>query len=994
MVSSMAPDAMNAAPTPSHGDVPLPAENEQTAAGEPVEYEALSQPQASSVMPPTYGSAGIPNPTLDASTVTSTSSPPTMTTALVSSLSPAQTLAAPTIAPPICLRGTSTAMATPGEAALEKKSLTLLELPTDILRLIVKEITHTNDLTSLALVHSTLYHQAIPQIYSRFDIVWPDPSAPPPEGKNVDALTYGLSTLCLGSAFARTAHRRSNNLRRRGQNSTTAHRNRTVADAACTSSEHTRFGSPNYAQFTRKFSLGNGPPEWFADYMINKEAGKMLGTLVALSVAKMQNLENFVWDMPTGVMSDVFMALAALPDFDPVHKECKLDRLWIRWHNNSRTTQARSPPGSPSSSPEPLPAPPQLFVPQGSNLTPVGIMLPAYGGHPRPRPAIAYASSHVEYPTFSVVPPLRSLTVLDIDEVAYLDELAVLIERSYGRLNELRIGIASHAVSKDFVQTWDGSELQQVDLEASWPGESIIGDRRLGGVLGTLVGRIYDIRKKSTTSKTLPNTESATAIPASTGIQAANNTSNSSADADDSEMTPGGSTSAQNLFVASPQLPNTATAGRTGTANTESATNGSLGMAGSESQDKVEDGYESTMQLDRKLKLTTLELERVPLSMQVLVRAIDWTSVTALTILSCPQDHSLWRQLRKNFRPTPAASQGYGISPVPARLASGVNSAPPTLDYYLALKKIHTDRVCKTLLSFISDTLAPNSLEVLILQNRPYTDMSRVVSIQDIFKSAVKPHSASLTKLLINGYLWPQTEILESAQRMRRIWTLPATLVKYVTSGRMASLRELAFSLHYRDWHTFLQRLPGLPQLRSLHILNIADHVVENLSMYDLAMQITDVVTLRPETPLCFVAICDKCYEIVESRGSDTTGDEADEPGESGSVHGANNVSIDGGSDSSSSAASDDEDEDANEDNDSDGDIDVGVGGGNAGANGMQVMLSAEHDSDADVSDSSESDQDSQLLEGDGPRPMRLRMREIFFYDEKVAIFKARHGRL
>lgn len=850
-------------------------------------------------------------------------------------------------------------------------------------------------MTSLALVHSTLYHQAIPQIYSRFDIVWPDPSAPPPEGKNVDALTYGLSTLCLGSAFARTAQRRSNDLRRRGQNPTSVHRDKTVADAAYTNNENTRFSSPNYAQFTRKFSLGNGPPEWFADYMINKEAGKMLGTLVALSVAKMQNLENFVWDMPTGVMSDVFMALAALPDFDPIHNECKLDRLWIRWHNNSQISQARSPPGSPSSSPEPPPAPPQLFVPQGSNLTPVGIMLPPYGGHPRPRPAIAYASSHVEYPTFSVIPPVRSLTVLDIDEVAYLDELAVLIERSYGRLKELRIGIASHAVSRDFVQTWDGSELQQVDLEATWPGESIIGDRRLGGVLGALVGRIYDIRKKPATFKNLPDAHSAIAIPASTGIQAANDTNNSSANAGDSKTTPGESTSAQPFCVASPHQPNTVTAGMARMANAESAANNGFGMAINESQDKVEDGYKSTMQPDRRLRLATLELERVPLSTQVLVRAIDWTNVTALTILSCPQDHSLWRQLRKNFRPTPAGSHGYGISPVPATMASGVNSAPPALDYYLALKKIHTDRVCKTLLSFIRDTLAPNSLEVLILQNRPYTDMSRVVSIQDIFKSAVKPHSASLTKLLINGYLWPQTEILESAQRMRRIWTLTATLVKYLTSGRMASLRELAFSLHYRDWHTFLQRLPSLPQLRSLHILNIVDHVVENLSMYDLAMQITDVVTLRPETPLCFVGISDKCYEIVESRGSDTAGDEADEPGESGGVHGA---SIDGGSDLSTSASDDededeDEDDDANEDDDSDGDI-VGVVGGNTAANGMQVMLSAENDSDADVSDSGESDQDSQLVDGDEPRPIRLRMREIFFYDEKVTIFKARHGRL
>ncbi|CAI4216734.1 unnamed protein product [Parascedosporium putredinis] len=96
-----------------------------------------------------------------------------------------------------------------GKALAERSGqLTLLELPVDILRLVVHEITHTNDLTSLALTNSTLYSLAVPQIYSRFDIVWPDSDAVAAESKSVDALTYGLSTLCLGSSFARRAHLR------------------------------------------------------------------------------------------------------------------------------------------------------------------------------------------------------------------------------------------------------------------------------------------------------------------------------------------------------------------------------------------------------------------------------------------------------------------------------------------------------------------------------------------------------------------------------------------------------------------------------------------------------------------------------------------------------------------------------------------------------------------------------------------------------------------
>ncbi|CAK7225646.1 hypothetical protein SBRCBS47491_005962 [Sporothrix bragantina] len=1092
-VSSMAPAPVKAAPAPVVEEVPPSAEAEaeqpddstpdgipettvnnapepelkeatataealepSTTAAAPVEYEALPQPQAPPVAPPTYVSEEIIISAFDAPAVitTTSSSPPTMTSALASTLSSTQASAtpaaptapvtqaavpalatAPIIAPPTTplalhpIRSSGPggppvgsnpkhtkqpAKAVPSEKPAEvavfsdgasaKKPLTLLELPVDILRLIVKEITHTNDLTSLALANSTLYNLAVPHIYSRFDIVWPDPTAPPSEGKSVDALTYGLSTLCLGSAFARTAHRLRKDLRRRGLSSASARKNGGPASAAAAaatanSNDHTRFGSPNYAQYTRKFSLGNGPSDWVAEYMINKEAGKMLGTLVALCVAKMQNLENFVWDMPTGVVSDVFMALASLPDFDPEHDECKLDRLWIRWHNNS---QSQSPPASPSSSPGLPPAPSQLFVPQGSNLTPIGIMLPPHSGHPQPRPTIPYASSQVEFPTFSVVPPLRSLTVLDIDEVAYLDELAVLIERSAGRLNELRIGIASHATSKEFVQTWDGANLQQVDLEATWPGESTIGDRRLGGILGILVGRTYDIRKKP--PKTSPGAEAAAATQPSSATQSENQANGTAAHDDDGETTPVAPTSSNNaLSGRSPQQSQSATADDS--EPLYDITNGGPAKADTKTVSENEDEDEPESRLDKKLKLTTLELERVPLSMQVLVRAIDWSSVTTLTILSCPQHESLWRQLKKHFKPTPVSSHGYSISPVATTSTTAGTATSPALNYHMALKSIHTDIVSKALLSFIRETLAPNTLEVLFLQNRRQTDASPQVSIQDIFKSAIKPHRASLTKLLIAGSLHHETnpsnlQQYDSSSRRRRIWTLTTEILNYLTSGRMTSLREMAFSLHYRDWHTFLQRLPNLPQLRSLHIQNIADHVVENLSMYDLAMQVADIVTLRPEVQLCFVGICDKCYEVVESRGSDTASGDMDGLGDGVVVQGVDDASVDGGSDTTSSTSDDDDDgddDDDEEDVDSDDEI-AGVVAGDAGANGSNGAANnaAGHDSDADDSDSGDSDDDSLLLDGEPsvPRPPRLRMREIFFYDDKVAIFKARHGRL
>lgn len=123
--------------------------------------------------------------------------------------------------------------------------------------------------------------------------------------------------------------------------------------------------------------------------MINKESGKMLGTLVALAVAKMVNLETFIWDMPTGVLAEIFLALASLPDnFES--GECHLERVWVRWHDNSDTGVS----SSSASSPAPA-AVPAAVVPAGSTLTPIGISLPSTAAHPPPRPTISYAENHV-----------------------------------------------------------------------------------------------------------------------------------------------------------------------------------------------------------------------------------------------------------------------------------------------------------------------------------------------------------------------------------------------------------------------------------------------------------------------------------------------------------------------------------------------------------------------------------------------------------------------
>jgi hypothetical protein len=544
-----------------------------------------------------------------------------------------------------------------------------------------------------------------------------------------------------------------------------------------------RLRNNDYAKYTRKFSLGNGPTDWIAEYMITKESGKMLGTLVALALQKMVNLETFIWDMPTGVSSDIFMALSSLPE-QSLDGDCKLERVWVRWHDNTElpVTSAASSPALPT---QPLPAP--VPIPPGSTLTPIGVLIsPTPSSQATAKSRIAYSDSCVEYPTFSVLPPLRSLTVLDIDEPEYLDEMAVVIERSKSRLQELRVGISTKAVGKDFVQTWDGAHLHQVDHNARWPGESSIGDRRLGGILGILVGRVYDIRRKigtrskdkttTTTSPPEPSTSNAAGSSPSADIGAGQN------DQVDEPLSAQGSGStalpAQGSSTAAALAPN------------PSATEYSLPYVKRDLALPVDDGT-GRKRLDGKLRLQTLELERVPLSMQVCSKAIDWTILNTLTILDCNHHENLWKILRKQYQPT-SLSSGFGTS----------SKHGTTLQYQLNLKKIHTDITSITLINFIKETLAPNSLEILFLQDRRRVGVP-TVTIDQIYRGAIKRHRSSLKKLLLDSSD-KNARVGTGPDGMRwRHWVLTSEVLLYMTSGRMNNLKELAGSIDYNDWVSY-----------------------------------------------------------------------------------------------------------------------------------------------------------------------------------------------
>ncbi|KAL2870760.1 uncharacterized protein BJX67DRAFT_344519 [Aspergillus lucknowensis] len=790
---------------------------------------------------------------------------------------------------------------------MSKQPLNLLDLPVDLLQEIIKEVTHTNDLTALALTCSALHSLAIPQMYSRFDIVWPDafPQSDHPAG--VDALSYGLATLVMGEDIFREVPPHYSR-------SPCAHCRCNGAESGVqiTSDSKRRARRGNYfAQYTRKFSVGNGPPDWVQEYSVTKETGKMLGTLVALAVARMINLETFVWDMPTGVVRDVWIALASLAD-RPGH-ECRLENVWIRWHDNSDNTN-RPPPGATTSS--------SLTLPETQNM----LLSPTIGL------SLFRRYRHVEYPSLSILPPLKNLSVLDIDEPSYLEEMAVLIKRSRDRLKELRIGISSKVYQIDWLKPQSSSQPAPSEVSTStsgWP--------KAGGVLGAVLGwPSHHAREPPSTHQESAQGEDGEE-PVETTPQVETLTPSSIIDPSSPQMH--NVVDAQNLPEAEslpcsdphePQLPD------------------SKGPREA-SKRSPRSSYTATSESGRQLlKLEVLELERVSISAPALTDTIDWTRVTTLTILRCEGHEKLWRALRRRFAPTgPRSGARQGKK-------EGLGQDKSS-EYPLRIKHIHTDAVSPYLLLFVKDTLRPDTLETVFLHGAPLHDSA--VHVEAIYRNIIRSHRSSLRKLLVDSTERAPGGAEIGSTRWRK-WMFTREMITFMTSGRMPKLNELSMTLDSKDWHYFLQRLPYIPHLRALHIPHLVRPI--HLDLKELALQVLDIVTLRPEINLSYFGIQSKCYEILEGKGKEYDLTEADDVHSEGLVPGAENW-----------AGSDTNDEDSDEDDD---------------GSTMDLHSDVSSDDHRSLDDDDGSDYDY------GRPRVSFRLREILFYDDKIAIFKARHG--
>ena len=160
-----------------------------------------------------------------------------------------------------------------------------------------------------------------------------------------------------------------------------------------------------------------------------------------------------------------------------------------------------------------------------------------------------------------------------------------------------------------------------------------------------------------------------------------------------------------------------------------------------------------------------------------------------------------------------------------------------------------------------------------------------------------------------------------------------------------------------------------MPQIRSLHIPYIAHHrYSRHLKIRDLASQIADLVSLRPEVQLCYLGLEDSCFQLIENK----TGPKFPRS----TLYDLDTMEIDDTSEFNESDNEENQDEDDPID-----DVFAGSPPGDDTEAGSVDGAEGPEEIDEDGSDN-------------GKEEPAVTIRPILFYDSFVSIFKARHGEI
>ena len=483
---------------------------------------------------------------------------------------------------------------------------------------------------------------------------------------------------------------------------------------------------------------------------------RSLSDAVSHILPEMVNLESFVWEAPVLITKSVWRALAAHKRFHVQRgRAARLKNIWIRFPNRDHGL-LRTTPGLCTACDTAFKAKRILeFLSTRSKAN-----------------HLTWSYMRTESPDFSILPALESITVLDIDEIAHMAELSILVARSAGGLRELCLGLPARAL-----EPWTCGTTRLVNSDPS----SLVGHCRSRGVLeivfDRLLASIYPASQPShdageTSGANDPMTANFLSLPLYNDKTSLRQVRQSAEPPScpvplkDEQLD-----SVEELCKSISRL--TLEIG-----NTKGEDQYGRWAKPTENPKLDNTRFQSkSRRASHGLKLDTLELRYMPLMASVLRHAIDWTQLTYLALINCYQNDELWTTLMREFAPHDP-HEGFVVG-------TAIDSKPPCWNYPLKLGHIQTDWVSQTLILFLSRTLAPNSLTSLFLQDTP--DRKSPVSLELIVLGPLSRHQISLRKVYVHS---------KAAQRNKpgwNKWTFSKQIVPFL--NKMTNLEEVSIDL-------------------------------------------------------------------------------------------------------------------------------------------------------------------------------------------------------
>ncbi|TWU72870.1 hypothetical protein ED733_003691 [Metarhizium rileyi] len=310
----------------------------------------------------------------------------------------------------------TTTTTTGGEAAAaatcqaSKTLITVLDLPAETQQNIVSHCSQ-GDLICLALVSRRFFELAAAQLYRNFHIIFPDEDDINFDS-SIDGLAGGLDTF--------------------------------------TTSEY------NYAKHLKDFSMdtlsaGVKGEHSYQPYLYSASCGKFLNSLLYLTLKRAHTLESFRWNIRIELSRPVYAQLHRIRSLKRLHIRMQAgDSYYIPPPPLPVTTdnQSHLQPNSqwPTTNHSSLlfgSPPSTVLQPPGNSLpSPPPPLLPP-SSRPRPKSKLARRGSDEKEPsTLSEFKSLKSLSVLDIDNLDIVSELRTCIKNCFSTIKELQLSLS------------------------------------------------------------------------------------------------------------------------------------------------------------------------------------------------------------------------------------------------------------------------------------------------------------------------------------------------------------------------------------------------------------------------------------------------------------------------------------------------------------------------------------------------------------------------